>query len=568
MDLKKRINSAAGRCAVDVLLKNASVVSVLAGKIVKTDIAISDGVIVGFGEYKAKKVVNLKGSFVSSGFIDSHIHLESSLIVPANFAKEALVRGTTAVVADPHEIANVWGKKGINWMLQATKDLPIDVYFTLPSCVPASRFETSGARLGAKELKEFAQHPRVVGMGEMMDFPAVIAGKPSVIAKTKLVHGMRVEGHAPSLTGKDLYAYIMANISSDHESTTRREGEEKLFAGLHLMIREGSTAKNLRSLLPVVTKANSHRCMFCSDDLSASELVKEGHVDRIIRMAVKIGLPPLRALQMATNNTFYYFRIKEKKGAVAVGYAADLIVFDNMMNIKPRMVFKAGKLVAQNGKILVPCKHPKLKSPLSVRTKGLSSSQLRIQSHGKHIRVINIIPEQIVTHELCTKAKIKNGLVSSDIKRDILKIAVVERHKNTGNAGVAFVKGFGLKKGAIASSVAHDSHNIIVVGATDEDMVCAVDNISKMNGGMVVVCDGKVLAKLPLPIAGLMSDKPAEVVANAHDDICNKARELGCKLNDPFLQLSFVALPVIPELKITDKGLFSTKKFNFVSLFV
>jgi len=569
MDLKHRIEVAIGRRPADLLLSNGRVVSVLADRIVKTDVAIADGVIVGFGRYNAKKKIDLKGGFVSSGLIDGHLHIESTLLSPAEFARAVVPHGTTSVVADPHEIANVLGAKGIRYMLEASDGLPLDVYLSLPSCVPATNLETSGARLGAKQLKKFVGHPRIVGIGEVMDYPGVLAGRPSLLAKTKLMPGMRVDGHAPGLTGKDLYAYITANISSDHESTSAAEALEKLMAGLHIMIREGTTEKNLKDIAKMVTPANSHRCFFCSDDRSPSDLLQHGHIDDILRKAVRYGIPPITALQMATNNAPYYFRLATKKGAVAVGYAADLVVFDDLKRFDARIVFKRGEVVAEEGKMIAGCE-PRhgVRYKNTVNLGRITPNCLELWTNKKRARVIEIIPQQITTRGKISSVKKDRGLVVSDIRSDILKIAVFERHKASGRVGVGLVNGFGLKHGALASTVAHDSHNIIVVGTNDADMFAAVDALAKMGGGFVAVAGEKVRAAVELPIAGLMTDERLEVVIAKYERLQKAAHEMGSKVENPFLQLSFLALPVIPALKLTDKGLVDAKAFKIISLFL
>lgn len=569
LTLKHRIDVAAGRTPADLKLTGGRIVSVFSGSIIKTDVAIADGVIVGFGDYRALRTIDLKGGYLSAGLIDSHIHIESSMLSPQEFARVVVPRGTTAVIADPHEIANVMGSRGIRWMINASDGLPLDIYFGLPSCVPATSLETSGAKLNAKALKEFVDHPRVVAVGEVMDYPGVIAGRKDIIQKIRLKRGLRVDGHAPGLTGNDLNAYIAAGIHSDHESTKAAEAKEKLSKGMHVMIREGTTEKNLKELASIVTPANAHRCMFCSDDRSAHDLVTAGHIDNNLRLAVRAGIKPITALQIASENTARYYRLARRTGAVAIGYRADLVVFDNLKNFRARMVFKDGRLVAKDGELIVPCK-PKRKPHIlnSMRVKPFGKDALAVRATGSRMRVIEIVPRQIVTKERRIAPHMQDDLVVSDTKNDTLKLVVVERHKRSGNIGVGFVKGFGLKRGAIASSVAHDSHNIIAVGTCDEDIEYAVKSLVDQNGGFAVVENKKVKAALPLPIAGLMTDAPASVVATQLESLQNAARSLGCKIKEPFLQLSFLALPVIPSLKLTDRGLVDVISFKRVSLFV
>jgi adenine deaminase len=568
MTLIHRIDVAAGRKPADLLLTGGRVVSVFSGKIIETSVAIADGVIVGFGDYKARKHIDLKGGYLSSGLIDSHIHIESSLLTPAEFAKAVVPHGTTSVVADPHEIANVLGVDGIQWMLDASEGLPLDIYIGLPSCVPATNMETSGARLNAGALKKFVTHPRVVSIGEVMNYPGVINGDRDLLRKIRLMPGMRVDGHAPGLSGKELYAYIVAGIHSDHESIKAKEAEEKLLAGMHLMIRDGTMEKNLKDLAKVVTRTNSHRCFFCSDDRSARDLVVKGHVDHILRKAVRYGIPPITALQMATNNAPYYFRLKRRKGAVAIGYQADLVVFSDLKRFKARMVLKNGTVVARDGELIIPCKpkrRPRVKK--SIHVKQINPGDLRVKARSRKVHVIEILRRQLITGDRIMNAKVVGDEVVSDPKRDMLKLIVVERHRASGRIGIGFVRGFGFKTGAIASSVAHDSHNIIAVGTTDEDLMTAVKMIEQQGGGFVAVNRGRLMSGLPLPIAGLMTDRPAPAVAKSYQEMQDAARKLGSKIQDPFLQLSFLSLAVIPDLKLTDYGLIDVNQFKKMSMF-
>lgn len=568
MSLKHRIDVAAGRAPADLLLMNANVVSVFADAVVQTDVAIADGVVAGFGDYRARKKIDLRGGYLSSGLIDSHLHIESTMLSPAEFARAVVPHGTTSVVADPHEIANVMGEAGVRWMIAASANLPLDVYVVLPSCVPESPFVSSGAKLSARKLKRLAKLPRVVGIGEVMDFPGVIAGRRDLLEKIRLIPGMRVDGHAPGLSGKNLAAYVAAGIHSDHESTRAGEAAEKLFAGLHVMVREGTTEKNLADLAPLITPANSHRCFFCSDDRSPIDLVSRGHIDDILRRAVKAGIPPITALQMATSNAPYYFRLPRRKGAVAVGYVADLVVFDNLKRFNARMVFKNGKLVARDGEMVAPIPRCRARLKDSMRVGKLCASSLELKTAKRKARVIDIVPGQIVTRAEELSVKPSNGVVSADAGRDMLKVAVIERHHASGRVGLGLVRGFGLKRGALASTVSHDSHNLICVGTNDEDMLAAAGALIKCGGGFAAAAGGKVAGLLPLPIAGLMSDRPAAEVAAGYSSVGRVARQLGSKLDDPFLSLSFLALSVIPELKLTDRGLIDTTRMRFVPLFV
>lgn len=569
IDVKHRIDVAAGRRPADLLLANCRVVSVFADEIVRTDVAIADGVIAGLGNYDAKKRIDLKGRYLSAGLIDSHIHIESTLLTPTEFARAVVPHGTTSVVADPHEIANVMGASGIRWMLSASDGLPLDIYMVLPSCVPASRFESPGAKLGSSDLRKLAGLPRIIGIGEVMDFPGVINCKHDLLEKIRLIPGMRVDGHAPGLTGKMLNAYVAAGIHSDHESTSAAEAREKLIAGLHIMIREGSTEKNLIELAKIVTPANSHRCFFCSDDRSPHDLIARGHIDDILRIAVKAGIPPITALQMATNNAPYYFRLKRRKGAVAVGYVADMVVFDSLKKFEPHIVFKEGRIVAKDGEMIAPCR-PCHRPPTTntVHIRDFDTSRLEVPSNGKRLRVIRLVPNQITTEAEIVDARPKGGLVKSDTKRDLLKVAVIERHHSTGRIALGFVRGFGLRRGALASTVCHDAHNLIVVGTNDADMYLAADALRRCGGGFAAAHGGEMRGFLPLPIAGLMSKESAETAAHQYARIENVVSELGCTIKNPFLALSFLSLSVVPYIRITDRGLIDVCDERIVPLFI
>ncbi len=569
MTLRHRIDVAAGRTPADLLLTNARVVSVFADSIHRTSVAIADGVVVGFGDYRARRTIDLKGAYLSAGFTDSHIHIESSLLTPAAFARAVVPHGTTAVVADPHEIANVEGAAGVRWMIRASAGLPLTVNIVLPSCVPESNLVTSGARLTAHDLKKLTKLPRVIGIGEVMNYPAVIAGTRAILEKIRLIPGMRVDGHAPGLTGKALAAYIVAGIHSDHESTTAREAREKLADGLHLMIRQGTTEKNLSELASIVTPANAHRCCFCSDDRSAHDLIANGHIDDILRSAVAEGIAPITALQMATNNAPYYFRLKRRTGAVAIGYVADLVVLENLKNFRAQMVFKGGTLVAREGKLVVPCtpkQQPRVHN--SMHVKGLAAERLVLRTRKRRARVIRITPHQIITREEIVDVTPVNGIVAADPSRDLLKLAVIERHRASGRMGVGLVRGFGLKRGALASSVCHDSHNLIVVGASDVDMIAAARALIASGGGFAIAAGGKKRARLELPVAGLMSNASAEVVSEKLADLNRIAVSLGSAVDEPFLALSFLALSVIPELRLTDRGLVDARIMKRTAVFL
>lgn len=569
MKLKGRIGVALGERPANLLLKNARVVSVLSGQIWKTDIAISEKYIAGFGSYKAHKTIDLKGKYVASGFFDSHMHLESTFLTPAEFARAVVPMGTTAVVIDPHEIANVMGLDGIHYMLQASKGLPLDIYMMLPSCVPATNLDTSGAKLTAGDLEFLSKQDRVLGLGEMMNYPAVLARSKEVLDKLQIKALGRIDGHAPGLTGKQLNAYILGNIRSDHECTTKKEALEKLNAGLHIMIREGTCAQNLEALLPLITPVSADRCLFCTDDKEPEDLVGRGHINYVVKKAIRLGLDPLIALKIASSNAADYFRLPVKQGAVAVGYRADLIIFDDLRKLNIKIVMKNGRIVARDGEMVVPVRssyEPYLRG--SVNIGKLPKDAFKLATTAKKARVMELVPGQIIALSKVMRPLKFGREVVSDTKRDILKIAVVERHHASGDVGLGLVKGFGLKKGALATSVAHDSHNIIVVGTNDRDMMVAVERIVENQGGMVVAANGKVMADLPLKIAGLMSSMCLKDVVEAMKRIKKAAKELGCKTESPFQALSFLSLPVIPELKITNKGLIDVAKQAHVPLFV
>jgi adenine deaminase len=567
MDIKDRIAFAKGEKEVDLLLTNARLINVFSGRIEHQAIAIAQGQVVGFGEYPAKQVLDLKGRFVAPGFIDAHVHIESSMVGVGEYARAVLPHGVTTVVTDFHEIANVMGIKGIQLMREGIETLPLNLYVMLPSCVPATPLETAGAEIKAEDLKDLMQEEWVKGLGEMMNFPGVIHGEPEVLKKIEAAQGKRVDGHAPGLSGKELIAYIAAGISSDHECTHREEAEEKLSQGMYIMIREGSTAKNLEELIKIVTPLNARRCMFVTDDCHPADLIAQGGVDHCVRKAIQLGLDPVIAIQMATVNPAQYFPLPGI-GAIAPGYQADLVVIEDLGKFRISQVFKAGRLVAEEGQVLpAVIDETKVKVENTFNRPSISAAQFRIKALAERAKVIETIPHQIITKKGVHSVKTKEGWAVADRARDILKIAVVERHKGTGNIGLGFVKGFGLANGAIASSVAHDSHNIVVVGANDDDMAQAVQGIAEMHGGLIAVKGGETLASLPLPIGGLMSDRSIEEVSDALNLLHRMVREMGCTLEEPFMALSFLALPVIPELKITDKGLVDVTQFKIVPLF-
>ena len=569
MDLKELISVARGEIPADLLLKNARIVNTFIGEIEQADVAIYGDRIAGVGDYgKAKEIIDLQGGFLAPGLINGHTHIESSMLHPARYAQAVVPRGTLAVVTDLHEIANVCGFEGIKFVTDLARKLPLDMLFMAPSCVPATHLETSGARISSKEVKKILAHPNIIGLGEMMNFPGVVSGDEDVLKKISASKGKVIDGHAPGLAGKELNAYLSAGILSDHESTTLEEGREKLRRGMYLMIREGSSEKNLDALLPLVTDNTYKRCFFVVDDLSCSDLLREGDIDAVVRKAIDRGLEPIRAIQMATINTAEYFRLYDR-GGIGPGYIANLITITDLAKLEIDMVFYQGKLVARQGKPLFPLPPVTLELRDTVRIKHPTAKSLSLRAKRSNLSeesypVIEIVPGQIVTKKAMEKMKVVDWTVMPDLERDILKLVVVERHKASGNIGLGLVKGFGLKKGALASSVAHDSHNIIAVGTNDLDILKAIEEINRLQGGLVVCANLEILASLPLPIAGLLSPEPLEVVVSQYEKVEKAAASLGNLPPAPFAILSFLALPVIPELRLTDLGLVDVVKFKLI----
>jgi len=569
MRLEEKIDVAMGRKKADLLFKNVKIVNVFSGEIVEGAIAVSEETIVALEAIPSKRVIDLQGRYVAPGFMDAHVHIESAMVSVQEYAKAVVPRGTTAVVIDPHEIANVLGTEGIQYMIDSAKELPLSVYVMLPSCVPASPFETSGAVLSAKDLLPFFNEASVLGLAEMMNFPGVLMNVPDVLEKIDMAKNRPIDGHAPGLSGYALSAYISAGIRSDHECTTAEEALEKVRKGMMVFIREGTAAKNLDALLPLVKPENATRFAFCTDDRHPLDLGSQGHMDDIVRKAIQKGLDPVLAIRLASYHPATHFGLHDR-GAIAPGFKADFMVLDNLEKISIRQVYSRGKLVAENGQCVdFPFSSrnvPRSLGAFHVKPFHVESLEIPV-SKGK-IRVIEIIPGQIVTRMRIEAPRERHGKVVSDPSRDILKMAVVERHKATGNIGLGFVSGFRLQEGAIASSVAHDAHNLIAVGVEDEDIFVALQEVIRLQGGLVVVSKKKVVAALSLPIAGLMSNQSLEKVSQKIEMLKKIAHELGCGLEDPFMQLSFLALPVIPELKLTDRGLVDVSKFEFVPLFV
>lgn len=573
MDEKKLMRVAAGREPADLVLKGGRVFAGFSGTFKPCDIAISQGYIAGLGQYFGRCEVDLQGKYVTPGFIDAHVHIESSMLTPHGFARTVVPKGTTTVVADPHEIANVAGGDGIRYMLNAAEKLPMQVKFMLPSCVPATALEDNGARLAAEDLAPFLAKSAVLGLGEMMDMAGVLAGDESVWQKLALVkeRGL-VDGHAPGLTAKELMGYAAAGIMSDHECVTPEEAELRLAAGMYLLIREGSAAHNLAALLPAITPANSRFCCFCTDDRHPGDLLANGGINAMVRQAVKAGIPVQQALQMATVNTAVYFGLKDC-GVIAPGRRADLLVFENLTEWEPVQVYCKGTLVAEQGEtageVWQDCMPQAVPPRLldSVRLASGEEFSLDLPLAGGQANVIELVPQQLLTKRRFLSVPVKDGFAVADTHQDLLKLAVWERHKGTGLCGLGLVKGFGLRRGAIAQTIGHDSHNLIAIGTNDEDMRAAAKQLAACGGGVVIVVDGIVRKCLELPVGGLMTTKPAAEVARKAKAMEELAYSLGVRCEyDPFLTLAFLSLPVIPELKLSNRGLVDVLAGRIIAL--
>ena len=554
------IDVAAGRAPADLVLKNATYVNVFSNELCHGDIAVAEGLIVGMGEYHGKVEVDVSGKLVLPGFIDAHIHLESSLVSPTEFVKAVLPHGTTTVITDPHEIANVMGTDGIEYMLQATEDLPVDVRFMLPSCVPATPLDESGANLDYRAIDSFYDHPRVQGLAEMMNYVGVVNGDGQVVEKivASQAHHKKIDGHAPGLSGKDLNAYIAAGVYSDHECSDMEDAMNKLRLGQYIMIREGTAARNLEALMPLLTSQYVDRCMFCTDDKHPNDLLEKGHIDYIVKKAISLGADPIVAVKAACHNAARYFLLNNR-GAIAPGYLGDFVIIDDFQHFEIEMVYKRGVLMYDGQLRDFPA--PEIDPYLVKRahdTFHVAHLTAEDFSDGRPHAVIGMIPGEIVTQDA--------GYADhADPEQDILKIAVIERHKNTHHIGLGYIKGYGLKRGAVATSISHDSHNIIVVGATDEDMAAAANRIVENRGGITVMENGQVLGEVTLSIAGIMSDDSLVMVNSALEDAKDEAFGLGVSRGiDPFMTLSFMALPVIPSLRITTRGVFDVSSQRYI----
>lgn len=557
---QRLIAVAAGREKADLVLKNAKYLNVFSNEFLSGDIAVANGLIAGVGKYDGKTEIDVNGKLVLPGFIDAHIHLESSMVTPAEFAKAVVAHGTTTVITDPHEITNVMGIDGVEYMIQASQNLPIDVHFMMPSCVPATEIDESGAELDCKDIDLYLDNKKVLGLAEMMNYVGVINGDENVLSKivTSQAHHKKIDGHAPELSGNDLNAYIAAGVYSDHECSTFENALEKLRKGQFIMIREGTAAHNLKALMPLLTQQYYSRCMFATDDKHPSDLLYGGHIDYIVKQALKNGADPIVALKTATHHAARYFLLNNK-GAIASGYLADIVVVDNLEDFNVETVFKCGKLVF-DGEVkdfFAPTVDEKLAEKCfdTFHLDSVTPSSFKVD--GK-LGLIGLVGGELLTRNLGTADKI-------DVENDILKIACIERHKGTNHIGVGYVKGYSLKSGAVATSVAHDSHNIITVGCNDDDIAVAVNAIKDSKGGIAVVENGKIKALLELPIAGLMSDEPLTTVNEKLENAKSSAYELGAdKSIDPFMTLSFLSLPVIPSLRITTKGVFDAENWKML----
>ncbi|MBI2304954.1 MAG: adenine deaminase [Chloroflexi bacterium] len=556
MGLADYIAVAKEEAPADLLLKNARVVNTLSAQVEEADVAIYGGRIVGVGSYsRGRRTMNLKGKYLLPGLIDGHTHVESSLLHVPQYARAVVPHGTVAAVTDLHEMANVAGLEGVRYLMDCARPLPLDLYFMLPSCVPATSLETAGARLSARELRPARRWRRVLGLGEVMNFPGVLTGDADVLAKLDFSQEGVIDGHAPELRGKELNAYLSAGIGSDHECTTYQEAQEKLRRGMYIMIREGSAEKNLEALLPLAQGDAHRRCMLVVDDRSATDLLRDGDMDAVVRRAIRLGLEPIRAIQLATINPAQYFGLR-RLGAIAPSYEASVIVVDDLRSFQVEKVFRRGRLVAQEGKALFsPQASVSEEIGHTVRIKAFTVEDLFLPVTRDTWPIIEVVPGQVITKKKVAKAAVQDGRVVSDTERDILKLAVVERHRATGNIGLGLVTGFSLKRGALASSVAHDSHNVVVVGTDDGDMYQAVKEVEERQGGLVAVAGGRLEAALALPVAGILSPEPLEAVVAHLEKLNQAARDMGCSLPAPFDTLSFLALPVIPELRLTDLGL-------------
>ncbi len=568
-DICSLIDAARGNIKSDLVIKNIKIINVFSQEIEMGDIAIHKGKIVGIGEYDGEEEINGTGMYASPGLIDSHVHVESSMTTPPYFTRELFKKGITTVIADPHEIANVMGSEGIKFMINQLEQCVIDIYYMLPSCVPATPFEDSGALLMANDLREFRSHKNILGLGEVMDVPSVLSCKEDMIKKLKDFEEYIIDGHAPLLSGQDLNAYVVAGVKTDHECSNVEEALEKIKRGVYILIREGSAAKNLEELIPAVTALNFDRFLFCTDDKHADDIILEGSIDNLVRKAIALGLDPVMALTIASLNAAKAYNLNSV-GAIAPGYKADLLLFNDINKLNVEYVIKNGSIghiKDQKVNSFINMKKTNIYNN-SMNIESISTEQLNVKAEGSTVNVIDVTQGSLITKHLTCSFKEKNGFVEKVYSPDVLKIAIFERHKRTCNYFVGYIKGLGIKNCAIAQTIAHDSHNIVVVGEKEEDMAIAVNTLIKVGGGIVITEEGNVVGTLELPIGGLMKESPVEEVAAELKLLRTILKKFNNKEdNDIFLTLSFMSLPVIPYIKITSRGLFNYNKFEFMNLF-
>jgi len=568
-----KLAASAKKTKAEIVVKNGKIIDVFNGELIEEDIAIQDGVIIGIGQYEGENIIDAKGKYISPGFIDGHVHIESAMVTPQQFSKVVVPHGVTTVITDPHEIANVSGSAGIQFMIDSAKNLPLNIFFMLPSCVPATPFENAGATLSAQDLQSFYHEQSVLGLAEVMDFPSVFHQEQMMMEKLSDANrlGKKIDGHAAGISGDDLNVYATAGIKTDHECVTPAEAYERLKRGMYLMLREGSAARDVKALLPVITKRNARRCLFVTDDKHIDDLIAEGSIDYNISLSIENGLDPITAYQMATLHAAECFGLVTK-GAIAPGYDADFVFLDDLEAVKVNEVFIKGELIAENGHcVQTSYKEEMIPSALlntiHIKEIGLNDIQITCPKEAS-ANIIEIIPNKIITKHVVEKVDSIDGYFQPSIPNDQLKMAVIERHTSTGNIGLGIVKGFGLASGAIASTVAHDSHNMIALATNDQDLLKAVDALKAMGGGLVVVNEREVIASLPLEISGLMTTTPFIQINENLKQIDKALYEIGFSKNfNPFLTMSFLALPVIPELKLTDLGLFQVKDFKHIGVF-
>lgn len=568
MDTVKFVEIARGDAPADLVLKNCNIINVFTSEIEQGDIAIQDGTIVGIGSYKGIKEIDVKNRYVSPGFIDGHVHIESSMLTPPQFAKIIVPKGTTSVVADPHEIANVSGIEGIKYMIFSSIFGPLNVHMMIPSCVPATAFETSGATISSQDIDKIKNSKGVLGLGEVMNYPGVIFGDEEVHKKIAVMENFVKDGHAPSISGNLLNAYKLSGIKTDHECTTVEELQEKVARGMYIHLREGSATRNVKVLSKGITKDNSRRLLFCTDDKHPEDIRLEGHINYNIRLAIQNGVDPITAIQMASINTAECYKL-DHKGAIAPGYDADLVIFSSLEEIDVNEVFIKGYLVAKDNKALFdPVLYTNGFVTNTIHIKDSDNVSFDVLLKSNKVKVIELIENNVTTTKVIREVKVKNGIYVHDKTKDILKLAVVERHHETGNVGLGFVEGYGLKNGAVAMTISHDSHNLIIIGDNDKDMKIAMKEIEKIQGGITLVNNGVVVDSIRLEVAGLMTNTEVKEIEAKLKYMEAKAREMGLneKVDDAFLSLAFMSLPVIPELKLTDKGLFDVNEFKLVTL--